>query len=137
MMRASAAPGAMTAPLPPAIRRPRSGAESHIAGLEAKLSIVAGQMEAWRAFADTLSANGHRMQSDSNHSHEPFGSLPDRLAALGSMRRAAERLFGLLHPAQQRVAAQSLPLCCLPRPGELTQSRTSRPSFRHHGPAIG
>ena len=30
------------------------------------------------------------------------------------MRRAAERLFGVLHPAQQRVASQALPLCCLP-----------------------
>ena len=28
---------------------------------------------------------------------------------------AAERLFGVLHPAQQRVAVRALPLSCLPR----------------------
>jgi hypothetical protein len=117
MLRANAipAPDAMTAALPSAVRRPRSGVESHVANLEAKLSVGADQMGAWSAFADTLSANGHGMQSDSDHSHKPFGSLPDRLPALESMRRAAERLFGVLHPAQRRVAAQSLPLCCLPR----------------------
>ena len=106
----------MTVAFPRVVGRPRSRAMSYVAGLEAKLSIGADQMEAWRAFADTLLANSHRMQSDCDCGDEPFGSLPDRLSAPESMRHAAERLFGVLHPAQQRVAAQALPLCCLPRP---------------------
>ena len=73
------APGTMTAALPPAVRRPRSGAESYVAGLKAKLSIGPDQLEAWRAFADALSANGRRMRSDCDCGDEPFGSLPDRL----------------------------------------------------------
>jgi hypothetical protein len=116
-MRATAIPArnATPAAFRPAARRPRSGAETYVARLEARLAIGPDQMEAWRAFADMLSANRHRMQGDSDHSHEPFGPPPDRLAALASMRHAAERLYGLLHPVQQRVAAQALPLCCLPR----------------------
>jgi hypothetical protein len=116
MMRASAIPArnATLAPFRPAARRRRSGTDTYVAGLEAKLSIGPDQMEAWGAFVDTLSANGCRMQSDGSHRHEPFGPLPDRLAALASMRCAAERLFGVLHPAQQCVAARELPLC-LPR----------------------
>jgi hypothetical protein len=115
-MRTDAIPAgdATTAAFP--VTRPRSGARSHVAGLKAKLSIGPNQMDAWSAVADALSANGRRMRSESDSSDEPFGSLPDRLAALESMRRTAERLFGVLHPAQQRVASQALPLCCLPRP---------------------
>lgn len=118
MLRANAIPATSATPaIPPAVRRRRSGAESYVAGLEAKLSIGPDQMEAWRGFADTLSANGRRMQSESDHTHEPFGPLPDRLAGLASMKRAAERLFGVLQPAQHSLAAQSLPLCCLPPTG--------------------
>lgn len=101
IMRTTAIPArnATPAPFRPAPRRLRSGAETYIAGLEAKLSIGPDQMEAWRAFADTLSRKACRMHSDRDHSDEPFGPLPDRLAALASMRRAADRLFGVLHPA--------------------------------------
>jgi hypothetical protein len=118
-MRTGTIPAAdATMPVFPATR-PRSGAKRYLAGLEAKLCIGPNQIDAWSAVADALSANGRRMRSDTDSSYEPFGSLPDRLAALDSMRRAAERLFNVLHPAQQRVASQALPLCCLPRPTRL------------------
>ena len=98
------------------VTQPRSGARNYLAGLKAELSIRPEQTDAWSAVAEALSANGRRMRNDSDHGGEPFGSLPGRLAALEAMRRAAERLFGVLHPAQRRVASQVLPLCCLPRP---------------------
>lgn len=115
-MRTGAMPtcNATTAAFP--ATRSRSGAKSYVAGLKAKLSIEPSQMDAWSAVADALSANGRRMRSDSDHSDEPFGPFPDRMAALESMTRAAERLFGVLRPGQQQVASGALPLCCLPRP---------------------
>jgi hypothetical protein len=76
-MRATAiqAGNAMPTGFRPA-KRPRSGTEIYVAGLHAKLSIEPHQTEAWRVFADTLSANVRRMQSDIDHSHEPLGHSP-------------------------------------------------------------
>jgi hypothetical protein len=92
----------------------QTGAERHVADLREKLSIGEGQMQLWAAFADTLSANGRRMRDGNCSGDDPFGPLPDRLAALASMRHAAQQLFATLSPGQQRTAARILPLCCLP-----------------------
>jgi hypothetical protein len=121
MMQAHAVPArdTTTAAVPAPVRRPLSGAGSYVARLKGELSIGPDQLVAWAAFADALMANGRRIRGDSNCGDEPFGSLSDRLAALACMRHAAERLFRVLHPAQQRVAARTLPLCCLPRPTAL------------------
>jgi hypothetical protein len=121
MIQAHAVPAwdATTAAVPAPVWRPLTGAAGYVARLKAELSIGPDQVDAWSAFADALLANGCRMRGDGDCDDEPFGSLSDRLAALASMRRAAERLFGVLHPAQQRVAAHALPLCCLPRPTAL------------------
>ena len=80
------------------------GAEGYVAGLKAKLAITEAQAEAWAAFAETLSANARRMQTIDDSGSRPFGRLPDRLAALRSMRHAAARLFPALSAAQQRSA---------------------------------
>ena len=121
MIHAHAIPArdATTAGIPAPVRRLLSGAGSYVARLKGELFSGPDQLDAWSAFADTLLANGSRMRGDGDCGYEPFGYLSDRLAALASMRRAAERLFGVLHPAQQRVAARALPLCCLPRPTAL------------------
>jgi hypothetical protein len=112
MIEASIAkvPAANSVAAPPT----RSGVESYVAGLQAKLSISEGQTEALEAFADALSANGRRMQDGGTCGDEPFGSLADRLAALASMRRGAEQLFAALDPSQRRIAVRILPLCCVP-----------------------
>lgn len=121
MMQAHAMPArdATTAAVPAPVKRPLSGAGSYVARLKAELSIGPEQGDAWSAFVDALLANGRRMRGDSDCGDEPFGSLSDRLAALASMKRAAQRLFGVLHPGQQCVAARALPLCCLPQPTAL------------------
>lgn len=85
-----------------------------IAGLETELSISESQMRAWAGFAETLSANARRLDDVDGVRDHPFGRLPDRLAALASMRRAAAVLFSALDTAQQCRAMQLLPLCCLP-----------------------
>lgn len=114
MIVADAIP-AHRAALPAPVTQPRSGAETYVAGLKDKHSIGPEQMGLWSAFAEALSSNDRRMRSNANNGDEPFGALPDRLAALESMRQAAEQLFGVLGPTQRGVAAQVLPLCCLPR----------------------
>ena len=113
MLQASAFPARIVsaATFDPAAMR---GAESYVVGLKAKLAITEGQTEAWTAFAETLSANARRMRTIDDAGNQPFGRLPDRLAALRSMRHAAARLFPALGAAQQRSAMQLLPLCCLP-----------------------
>ena len=98
-----------------AAKRGQSDAAGSIAGLEAELSISESQMKAWAGFAETLSANARRLDSVDGARDHPFGRLPARLAALKSMRQAAAVLFSLLDDAQQRKAAQLLPLCCLPK----------------------
>jgi hypothetical protein len=90
------------------------GAENYVVGLKAKLAITEGQTQAWAAFAETLSANARRMRTIDDAGNQPFGRLPDRLAALRSMRRAAPGLFAVLSGSQKRSAMQLLPLCCLP-----------------------
>jgi hypothetical protein len=92
----------------------QTGAERYVADLQAKLAIGEGQMQPWAAFAGTLSANGRRMRDGDCSGDDPFGPLPDRLAALASMRQATEQLFATLTPGQQCTAARILPLCCLP-----------------------
>jgi hypothetical protein len=97
-----------------AVKRAASDAAGSTAGLEAQLSISESQMKAWAGFAETLSANARRLDGVDGAIDHPFGHLPDRLAALDSMRRAAAVLFSVLDAAQQRRAMQLLPLCCLP-----------------------
>ena len=99
----------------PARRRVRSGAAGYVASLKAQLAITEDQLRAWGEFAATLSANSRRMQRTDDED-QPFGLAEDRLAALGSMRRAAGKLFPVLRAAQQCKALQLLPLCCLPQP---------------------
>src|SRR5437016_3160706 len=96
----------------------RSG---YIGQLKRELGISAGQGKAWENFAATLKANTRRMSATRGAVSEAadvsdlaFGSLPDRLAALAAMQRAAADLLAVLTPAQRRRAAQLLPLCCLP-----------------------
>lgn len=96
----------------PGGRRVRSGAVPYVASLKAQLAITEGQLLAWAEFAATLSANTRRMQRIGDED-QPFGLIKDRLAALGSMRRAAGELFSVLCPDQQYKALQLLPLCCL------------------------
>jgi len=95
--------------------RARSKARGHVADLEARLAITGEQTEAWAAFAETLRANARRMASVDDRAQQPFGALPDRLAALRSMTGAAAQLFAVLEAPQQRMAVELLPLCCLPR----------------------
>lgn len=92
----------------------RGGAHRHVAALRTKLEIAGHQLAAWQRFADSLYANQHRMQAFDEETDPPFGSLEDRLAARDAMMRAAADLFAVLGSAQQRMAAQLLPLCCLP-----------------------
>ena len=97
----------------PTRRRGRSGAADYVASLKAQLAITENQFRAWVEFAATLSANSRRMQRTDDED-QPFGLIEDRLAALGSMRRAARKLFPVLRADQQCKVLQLLPLCCLP-----------------------
>jgi hypothetical protein len=97
----------------PARTRVRSGAAGHLSSLKAQLAITEDQLRAWVEFAATLSANTRRMHRTDDED-QPFGLVEDRLAALGSMRRAAGELFSVLRADQQHKALQLLPLCCLP-----------------------
>lgn len=83
-------------------------------GLRAKLAITDGQMEAWAAYADVLSANDRRVRTLDDSDDQPFGSLQDRLAPLASMRQAAAVLLSVLDEGQQQRAMPLLPLCCMP-----------------------
>jgi len=115
MMQASTYPVASlsVAALPrPALGWP-SHAGSYTADLKTRLSIAPGQVQAWEAFADALSANTRRMRSDNPRGDSPFGPIALRLDALVSMQRAAQQLFVVLEPAQRRAAVQVFPLCCL------------------------
>jgi hypothetical protein len=89
------------------------GAGGYTAELKTRLSLAPGQVQVWEAFADALSANTHRMRSDNAGGDSPFGPAAHCLDALTSMQRAAQQLLAVLDPAQRRVAAQMLPLCCL------------------------
>jgi hypothetical protein len=82
--------------------------------MKIQLAITEDQLQAWVEFAATLSANGRRMHCTDDED-QPFGPVEDRLAALGSMRRAAGELFSVLRADQQRKALLLLPLCCLPQ----------------------
>jgi hypothetical protein len=118
MFRGSATPArteVSAAKFGPAGIRIRSGAESYLATLKAKLAITEAQTEAWAAFAESLWANRRRMGTVD----QPYGILQDRLAALASMRHAAAPLFAVLDAAQQRRAKELLPLCCLPQAAAL------------------
>jgi hypothetical protein len=108
------APELSTARVFPARRRVRFVAPGYVASLQAQLAISKGQLQAWAAFAATLSANRRRMQRVDDED-QPFGLIEDRLAALGSMRHAAAELFPVLSADQQCKALQLLPLCCLPQ----------------------
>ena len=96
----------------PALRSP-SRAGGYTADLKIRLSIAPSQVQCWEAFADALSANTRRMQSDNPGGDSPFGPIALRLDALISMQRAAQQLLVVLEPAQRRAAVQVLPLCCL------------------------
>lgn len=98
----------------PARKRVRSGAAGYVASLEDQLDVTEDQWPVWAEFAATLSANSRRMQRTDDED-QPFGLAEDRLAALGSMRRAAGKLFPVLGADQQCKALQLLPLCCLPQ----------------------
>ena len=98
----------------PTRARVRSGAAGYVATLKAQLAITEDQLRAWVEFAGTLSENSRRMQRTDDED-QPFGLAEDRLAALGSMRRAAGKLFPVLRADQQCKALQLLPLCCLPQ----------------------
>jgi hypothetical protein len=90
----------------------RSGAEKYVARLRVELAITDAQAEAWGAFAEALRENRRRMQTFDDAGDQPFGPVQDRLAALASMRRAAQDLLAVLERAQRRKAMQLLPLCC-------------------------
>lgn len=107
-----------------ATTRPRCGGKSYTDGLKARLSIAPGQAQAWAAFAHALSANHRRTLSGNDGDSSPFGPLAHRLAALDSMKRAAERLLAVLDPAQRRAAAQALPLCCLQQAADIRRRPT-------------
>jgi len=96
----------------PALRSP-SQAGSYTADLKARLSIAPGQVQAWEAFADALSANTRRMRSDNPGGDSPFGPIAVRLDALISMQCAAQQLLVVLEPGQRCAAVQVLPLCYL------------------------
>jgi hypothetical protein len=53
------------------------------------------------------------MEAGNEGSESPFGLIAHRVAALDSMKRAAQRLLVVLSPAQRRAAVRMLPLCCL------------------------
>ena len=91
-----------------------AGADRHVADLQTRLGIAGHQLAAWGRFADSLYANRHRMQAFDEEADRPFGNLEDRLAARDAMMRAAADLYTVLGSTQQRIAAQLLPLCCLP-----------------------
>ena len=97
------------------------GRGGYLGQLKRELGIAAGQRKAWENFAATLRANTRRMSATRRGALEAvdvcdlaFGSLPDRLAALAAMQRAAADLLAVLTQEQRRRAARLLPLCCLP-----------------------
>jgi hypothetical protein len=115
MIAADANPGRETsAPRTrPTRRQLGAGADGYVPALKAELAITEVQSQVWAAFAETLSANSHRMQRTDDED-QPFGLIEDRLTALGSMRRAAGELFRVLRAEQRCKAVHLLPLCCLP-----------------------
>jgi hypothetical protein len=98
---------------PRVVLRSRSNAGGYTADLKARLSVAPGQVQAWEAFVDALSANTRRMRSDNPGGDSPFGHTAHRLDALTSMQSAAQQLLAVMDPSQRRVARQVLPLCCL------------------------
>src|SRR5262245_24679021 len=100
------APSSSAAPLPRPAIRPRPIGKRCIAGLKDRLSVAPDQAQAWKSFADALSANSLRMEAGNEGSESPFGLIAHRVAALDSMKRAAQRLLVVLSPAQRRAAVR-------------------------------
>jgi hypothetical protein len=100
--------------------------ETYIDRLERELSITFRQIGHWRAFAAALDANASRLAETATQQaaggsddgldglDSVFGPLEQRLAALSTMRSAADGLFAALTPSQRYLALRVLPLCCLP-----------------------
>jgi hypothetical protein len=118
-----------------ALRSP-SHAGSYTADLKTRLSIAPGQVQAWKAFADALSANTRRMRSDNPGGDSPFGPIALRLDALISMQRAAQQLLVVLEPAQRRAAVQVVPLCCLQAAPEIRRNLCFTPQQLLHRDTI-
>ena len=109
------APSPSAAPPPRPAIKPRSGGTSYIAGLKDKLSIAPDQAQAWESFADVLSANSRRMETENEGNEGPFGLIEHRVAALDSMKRTGQVLLAVLSPARRGASLPQVRLTQITR----------------------